>query len=833
MIFFYKPVLKITFLLFFCTILYSSAYAQAPADTQKQVAAAGAAAKKAAADAEKKLLADAEKIKKSLVFKVFELFKFKSNVRENQKKRILEIVESLGIQDSINVSAENIKFLIEELSKRENQHFDTLITLIGSIKIKPDVPSIAAADPPDNTVASSNNPVSDSDIDALTSKILPLVTQQASQSKNDKDKREKIAALREVAQQKGAIQEVIDTANGIVKRFTTLTSNKVKVLGFLNYNKEPASNYNFQNFDKIIYNGLFVDCKTANFKSLNGWDISPTLFSLEQAKIYPIVNLIFSSKDDFSKFLLNKSTQKSFFRNTQFLLAMRLSEGVCLQINELDPLFKNEFTSFIRDFNLSIKGENKNYQIYLILPNAQANVPFDFENINEFIDSYLLDFYNPIQTSIPTPIASIKGKQLSSIESTVSYYTNLNIAPDKLILGLGYQGARWSFSASSNRFNFSQILTYGEIRRNYQWPVMYDDENGTATMDSINKKGILVRRFFLEDQNTLEKKYDFVLQNGLGGVALYALGFDESYGELNDMLMYKFSQVDTLQLQDSIIDKTKLPKLSLYQKFSLRWKLYHYILNNPCEICFENIEDPVLKSTMAINIHQLGFDTLAVQQKTTTFVIANKTLNNNVLRFGLIVLIICLVLSYLLYLRIKNKGEENTGKYYKTLPLTTLVFWFIFIVVSFLYLFTSDMIPYFGMVSENQYIEIKGKDNKKDITVSSLYQALYREKSKAQAAQNRLKITPQNVKRKAQRQMLQGSSSKGNSSGIEEPDSSVLTASDSLDILTSLQCTKAKVSSCINIPFITLLSIIMIGIFFGIFMAFLLIKPLLKKKEVP
>ena len=386
MIFFYKQALKITFFLFFCTILYSSTYAQAPADTQKQVAAAGAAAKKAAADAEKKLLADAEKIKKSLVFKVFELFKFKSNVRENQKKRILEIVESLGIQDSINVSAENIKFLIEELSKRENQHFDTLITLIGSIKIKPDVPSIAAADPPDNTVASSNNPVSDSDIDALTSKILPLVTQQASQSKNDKDKREKIAALREVAQQKGAIQDVIDTANGIVKRFTTLTSNKVKVLGFLNYNKEPASNYNFQNFDKIIYNGLFVDCKTANFKSLNGWDISPTLFSLEQAKIYPIVNLIFSSKDDFSKFLLNKSTQKSFFRNTQFLLAMRLSEGVCLQINELDPLFKNEFTSFIRDFNLSIKGENKNYQIYLILPNAQANVPFDFEIINEFID---------------------------------------------------------------------------------------------------------------------------------------------------------------------------------------------------------------------------------------------------------------------------------------------------------------------------------------------------------------------------------------------------------------------------------------------------------------
>jgi hypothetical protein len=44
---------------------------------------------------------------------VIDFFKFKSNVRKNQQKRTLELIDSLGILDSINVSANNIKFLID------------------------------------------------------------------------------------------------------------------------------------------------------------------------------------------------------------------------------------------------------------------------------------------------------------------------------------------------------------------------------------------------------------------------------------------------------------------------------------------------------------------------------------------------------------------------------------------------------------------------------------------------------------------------------------------------------------------------------------------------
>ncbi len=823
----FKVVKKIILLLF-CILIYSTSYAQVPKDVTKQSAAAA----KAATDAQKALVEDAEKIKKSLAFKVADFFKFKSNVRKNQQKRILDIVESLGIQDSINVSADNIKLLIEALSKVENQHFDTLLSLINGLKVKPD--GTIVVDTPDKSVNSSNQPVTDSEIDELTNKMLPLVAKEVSQPVDSKDKREKIAELRKTTQQLGTIHT--DTINGVLSRYTLITNNKVKVLGFLNYNKQPDDDYNYDNYDNIIYNGLFVDGKTGNFKNLNGWDNSPTLSSLSQSGISPIVNVIFSNKEDFSSILLNKNNQSLFFQNTLYVMNLHNTNGVCLQIDQPDPLLKNEITEFIQAFSEKIKAADKDYQIYLIIPNAKINAPFDLAKFDEFIDFYILNFYNSSETIIPGPIASIRGKDLSSIESTLSYYTNMNVLPSKFILGLGYQGSRWAYSAAARDFKFSQQLTYSEIRRTYLWPIIYDDENGTATMDSVNKKGALIRRIYLEDENTLGKKYDFVLENGLGGVALYSLGFDEGFGELNDMLMYKLSRVDTVHLKDSIIGGKDLSKIGFFKKLGLKYKLYQYILNYPCEICFENIEDPALRSEIEICIRQLGYDTLALQQQTTTFKIANNSLKSVIIIFLFLTLFISLLLGYLLYLRIKNKGEEVSGKNQKILPLFTLIFSFFTVIFLLLWLFTSDAIPWFGMSSQN---EADAKDTKsskdsvsgpkKDKTVGSIYQQVNREKRKIQTAGSRIKNLPRTAQRLIRRKLLYGSKSNQN----EEEDSSNLTSADSLKIQASIRCIKAKNDTCYNVPFQTLFYIIIGGIVFGILMGFLIMKNLFNKVDIP
>jgi hypothetical protein len=71
--------------------------------------------------------------------------------------------------------------LIDALSKVENQHFDTLLSLINGLKLKPEAALAAITDAPDNPVNYSNKPVTDSEIDELTNKMLPLVAKEGAQ----------------------------------------------------------------------------------------------------------------------------------------------------------------------------------------------------------------------------------------------------------------------------------------------------------------------------------------------------------------------------------------------------------------------------------------------------------------------------------------------------------------------------------------------------------------------------------------------------------------------------------------------------------------------------
>ncbi|NDE11493.1 MAG: hypothetical protein EBZ95_13175 [Chitinophagia bacterium] len=822
--------LKKPLLLFLCILVYNTSIAQVPKTVTKQ----SAAATKAAADAQKQLVEDAEKIKKSLAFKVADFFKFKSNVRKNQKKRTLDLIESLGIQDSINVSAENIKFLIDALSKVENQHFDTLLSLINGLKLKPEAALAAITDAPDNPVNSSNKPVTDSEIDELTNKMLPLVAKEGAQPVDVKAKNEKVAELKKVQEQIGIVHEIKDSIKGITKRYTLVTSNKVKVLAFFNYNSEPGPDYNYDNFDNVIYNGLFVDGNTGNFKNLNGWDNSPTLSSLSQSGVNPILNVIFSNKEDFSSLLLNKTSQELFFKNTLYVMNLHNTNGVSLQIDQPDPLLKNELSEFIQTFSARIKAANKEYLVYLILPNAKVNAPFDLAKFDEFIDYYILNFYNPTELKIPGPIASIKGKDLSSIESTFSYYSNMNVLPGKFILGLGYQGTRWSYSATSKSFKFSQQLTYSEIRKNYLWPVVYDDEKGTVTMDSINKKGSLERRIYFEDENSLAKKYDFVLDNALGGVALYSVGFDEGYGELNDMLFYKFGKIDTVVLENNVTTKVDLGKISFLKSVALKYSLYAYILNEPCEICFENIkDDDKLKSTLNLAIQLLGYDTTARKRGITTFTVANESLNTNVAGLLILVALIAALLSYLLFLRTKNQEATNRGRYHKILPASVIFTWYWVFVLLLVVLFTSDSVPWFGQsnqIKDTANVKDSTNKTKKNTSIGALYQKASTQKRRTQSAINKAKNLPRSAQRILTRRLLYGSKS---SPTQEDDTNQVLTSEDSLNIQSDELCIKSSNSVCINMPFKTLWAIITFGMFIGGILGWLIIKNLLNKVDVP
>lgn len=650
-----------------------------------------------------------KKVQKSLLEKIVKLFKFSSNFKQGEKNRIIDIFGSLGIEDSIKLSEAKIKLLILQLSKRENQHYDTLLKIISNLKSNTPIATNTQEEILEED--SNNAAVKDKDVDDLTSKILSIVTKKATETEEDKKKNEKLAEIRKVNARRDNVQFIVDSAKNIVRKFVVRSFNKVKVVGFYNINQKTDPNeLNLSNYNNIIYNGIFVDNKTGHLKNLNGWDTAEILNILdiknaglenyEKKKIKPILNVIFSKKLDLSNFVLNNTNQQNLINDLKYILPLHQStEGICLQLEQIDIFYKKQTTEFIIKLSQELKKINKNYKLYLIIPPAGNNSYFEFNLINSYVDYYILDFYSIPETPKPLPLAPIKGKELNSIESTFSFYINNEIPSTKLILGLSYQGLKWSFNKQTQQFKYIQPLTYAEIRARYNWPITYNNEFGTAYMDSIDSKGDIKRRIFFEDENTLSKKYDYILQNDLAGVSIYASNFDKGYGDLNDMLTYKLSIIDTLIIEDSVIKRKLNP--GFFEKIGMRLRLYYYVLNHPCMVCFDNIEDPEERAIIFNCVSGLKWDEEAEKNHQSRFLYVTNHLFYAAGEVCLFFLLLIIVLGYIYYRKINFQAGGG-----KTIYIWNLIVWFLWIlsIVLVLYTLNSKNFYFFGVYNKKENV---------------------------------------------------------------------------------------------------------------------------------
>lgn len=673
------------------------------------------AGKKIAGDAVKKLAPKVELPKKApkvdgnLFKKVANFFKFRKNSRLKEKDRILGVFESLGINDSIAASAENIKLLLDELSLRENQHFDTLLAIINSIKIAaekedPPLPTPdAKKEDPLNPEPSDSKVVTDKDIEDLTNKLLPLIADKVNEDKSGKEKREALSALRKLRLGTGVVNYVADTAKGIIKRFTLSVKNKADVIGMHNYTmNDDYIGYKFGYLNTLLYQSLFLNGKTGNIKELNGWDSAKVISDAQGEGCKVMFTVSMNQPASISQFLSNSVAQKKFVENAIYLLKLRNGNGVNIQFDNLPGYDSEKFSAFIKFFADALKIRDTGYKVMVTLPVYDKSQAFDMLALSESVYKFLIDFSNlpPLGNGALAPLS---GRNDYTIETAVSRYLNTDVPAEKLIITIPYTGTRWQLAKGETKGRFIQLLTYSEIRKRYNWPIYYEEESANAFMDSVNDKGVIIRRIIFDDDNSLEKKYDFILQNGLGGVSIDALGYDKGYGELWDMLAYKFAIIDTSFLSDSIIATPTNVQLSWLDKIERKLALYWYIVNNPCKVCFDDIKDTGYATKLNLYLQELKIDSLiAAENKKLPSAERYKSrfeyINYELTRLLVIVsaaLFILLLLATGFYIY-QIKVNSAAWKWKKKMELVLLGITVVFVLSFFSYLFCDDTIPLFG-----------------------------------------------------------------------------------------------------------------------------------------
>lgn len=348
------------------------------------------------------------------------------------------------------------------------------------------------------------------------------------------------------------------------KDYKTIKPNK-EVFGWHPYwMGSKWKNYPFELLSTISYFSYKIDPKTGVFtnpKQIEQWKNTSMIDSAKAKNTRVLLTVSCHGYDNNNEFLDNIDRWDNLIESLKDLLLYRNADGVDLNFEGISYFKREKLNRFVRYFKSEFKNiyeqEGKKFFLSMTLPAYNSRDIFDVKELQKHTDILIIMGYDyhvgeKAQGAV-APLRSAENSTLS-LSTTLDYYLAEGINPEKTILALPYYGSLWTGKLiqdgnsvySETNLDDTKSITYGQIREKY---IDNDKLNVNAFRDNksmtnyynLTFEDNTTQEIWFDDDYTLSKKYDFALSNKLKGVGIWALGYDNGYTELWDVIEDKFS----------------------------------------------------------------------------------------------------------------------------------------------------------------------------------------------------------------------------------------------------------------------------------------------------
>ncbi len=243
---------------------------------------------------------------------------------------------------------------------------------------------------------------------------------------------------------------------------------------------------------------------------------------------------------------------------TQFIV--RLSESLNPARRDSTSSQGNTFLDFgSQTDSLDLKREeSKEYLVEVSLSNKDQDI-YQFKQLNAVVDQFIFSAYTlsePNTLQIDGPLAPLETTDtIVSIASCIDFLVKQEIRKEKLILSIPFYGMVWG-SSSKEPFTESKFIeynTFSGLQRRFgeakSLAFQYSEMTQNAFIvydasDVLLKTGDTKYRYlkvWSDDTYTLNNKYRWAIEQGLGGISIWALGYDQGLEVSNALLREKES----------------------------------------------------------------------------------------------------------------------------------------------------------------------------------------------------------------------------------------------------------------------------------------------------
>lgn len=321
------------------------------------------------------------------------------------------------------------------------------------------------------------------------------------------------------------------------------------------WNGTVYNNFQWNLISRLSYCFYDVDYSTGNATSTHSWSTAAVIDSAFAHGVK--VDLCVDLFSNLTSFLGNTTAQTTLINNIVSMVQSRGAHGVCIDFEGMTSSNKTAFATFMTNLcnqmHASVPGSKVSIAAY-----AGGTSAFDIPTLNQYLDYFVImgyDYYygGSANAGSTDPLYST-GLCLTN---TLTNYLNQGVTPSKLILGLPYYGFTWPVTGTgihaSTTGTGSSVLCKTVLTNAsgyYSSPIW--DSASYSPYYNYNNSGQY--QAWVDNYYGNGERIDVVNQRGIGGIGIWALGYDDGYSGYWNNIADKLSDCSVVNCTDTIYD---------------------------------------------------------------------------------------------------------------------------------------------------------------------------------------------------------------------------------------------------------------------------------------
>ncbi len=323
------------------------------------------------------------------------------------------------------------------------------------------------------------------------------------------------------------------------------------------------TNYQWNLLSDLCYFSYEFNASTGNPTDTHGWFTTSVVDSAQAhgTRVHLCVTMFDAT--DHTTFFGSTTAQTNLITNLINAVDARNADGINLDFEGVSSSHKTALTAFVKLIADSLHTRIPGAELTIAMPAIDWGGTWDISALNSYVDLFIFMgydyYYGGSSIAGPTGPTYTFNTFNYNISRTISYYLHEGMTPSKLLVGVPYYGFEWKTDALSipaNTESSGTARSYSYIRNNgnrYSTANYHWEPNSLESYWAFDSIGNHYQSW-VDNERAMSRKFDLINIRDIGGIGIWALGYDNGYTDFWDLIAEKFSDCAVVPCTDTIWD---------------------------------------------------------------------------------------------------------------------------------------------------------------------------------------------------------------------------------------------------------------------------------------